>query len=121
MLTHLLCESTVADKIVTIILLYSLYIADIIFTYVNLYRLKKLMPKKYVNYEFNFIIRFLIKRYSLKTALIYSSTVNLVLFTLISFYLNPGLVIGVLSTIVFLIHLPNYLEIKKRLKKHRTK
>jgi hypothetical protein len=112
------CESNLTDVVITIIVLYSLYITDLVLTFINLKGLKKLYPKNYLSYEKNIIVKFLIKRLGINFSMCLYFIIGLILFSILLFYmLNPSLILGILVSLVFLIHFPNFFEIKKRLKK----
>lgn len=116
------CSVTLFDKIFTYSVLYILFISDLILTFINLKKIKILYPKNYLSYERNIIIKKLIKKYGiLKTEMIYYP-LGLILFTLFVLYIpiHANLIVGILISMVFLIHIPNYFEIKKRLSKVKS-
>ena len=112
------CLYTTFDVVMTMVLLYGFFITDLVFTFVNLNNLKKIFPKTYFRYEKNYIINYLMRKFSFKNTVIIYSVVGVVLFGLVSWYLvQPSLLIGVFITMVMFIHIPNFFEIKKRLEK----
>ena len=118
MFNYILCEKTFFDKILTISILYLLYIVDLSLTFFNLKGLKKLYPRSYMTYERNLIIKWLVKSFGLEKSMYIYFVVGLILFSYMLFYLlQPSLILGLLVGIVFLVHCPNFFEIRKRLKK----
>lgn len=113
------CEITLFDKIFTATVLYMLFISDLTLTFINLYNLKKLYPRSYLTYEKNIIINKMTKRYGLGVTTVIYPVIGILLFTLfvLKAPIQPALVVGVLISLLFLIHLPNFFEIRKRLKK----
>lgn len=121
MFNYIQCEKTVSDVVLTLVVLYTLYTIDMILTYINLKNLKKLYPKKYMKFEINLAIKFLVSKLGLDKGMLLYLPIGYAVFTFVFVYLMlPSVMVGVFVTIVFLIHLPNFFEIRKRLKKQKS-
>ena len=118
MFNHIICETDKIDIVITLVVMYGLFITDMVLTFISLHRLKILFPKKYMFYERNVVIKFMVKKIGLKKTTFIYPIIGLMTFSIFAWYIiQPALIIGVFATIVFLIHVPNYFEIKKRLKR----
>jgi hypothetical protein len=113
------CSITLFDTIFTGSLLYILFISDLVFTFVNLYALKRLFPKTYLMYEQNLIIKRLVRWFGIKKAVFIYSVLGVILFTILWLWIpiHAGILVGFLFGLVLLIHIPNFFEIRKRLRK----
>lgn len=118
MFDYILCETETIDIVITIIVMLGLFIADMVFTSLNLYNLKRLYPKTYLKFEQNILLKLLVKKLGFKKGLILSVILFTILYVVLGFWiLFPSLIIGFFICMVFFIHYPNYIEIKERLKK----
>lgn len=113
-------EPTISDIVFTVMILYILFIIDIAFTFINFYNLKKIYSKKkYLKYEYNLIIKYLINKYGLKKTTFIYPVLGLFLFTLFVLYfpIQPCIIIGFLLCLVITTHIPNYYFLRKKVKK----
>ena|SRR3990172_5536074 len=119
MFEALVCEHNLFDVILTVIVLYALYFADIYFTFYSLFRMKVLRPSSYIKYEYNIFIKYLLKNYKFLTAFWLYFISSFVIFTLLTLYvLQPALLIGYYVAVLLIAHLPNYRYIKKKVIKN---
>lgn len=113
------CAVSMFDWIFTVTLLYALFLADVVFTYRNLKALSILYPKRFLKYEMNRIILWLIMKYGIENAFAIYFWVGFIFFTILTVWLpiHAGILVGFMIALVLLVHIPNYIELKKRLKK----
>jgi len=116
------CDASTVDIILTLGTLSILFVIDMFLSISNLTNLQKLYPKTYLKFEQNIFMKYLIKRLGLNRGFfIYLFVCSLLFWVLVWYVLNPSIIIGAMFVICFLIHLPNFFEIKKRLKKRGIK
>jgi hypothetical protein len=112
------CEASTFDIVLTLSILGILFCIDMWFTLQNLRNLRILYPKTYLKFEQNIFMKALIRKMGLGGGFFAYLFICGVLFWIAVWWLlNPSLLIGVMFVICFLIHYPNYLEIRRRLKK----